>query len=55
MDLRKIMQHKGDDAKLEANDILFVPDSAGKHAMHRATDLIISLTSGIAIVRAGAM
>ncbi len=55
VDLRKIMQHKGDDAKLEANDILFVPDSAGKHAMHRAADLIISLTSGIAIVRAGAM
>lgn len=55
VDLRKIMQHKGDDAKLEANDILFIPDSAGKHALHRATDLIISLTSGIAIVRAGAL
>jgi polysaccharide export outer membrane protein len=55
VDLRKIMQHKGDDAKLEANDILFIPDSAGKHAMHRAADLIISLTSGIAIVRAGAL
>lgn len=54
VDLRKIMERKGQDAKLETNDILFVPDSAGKHALHRATDLIISMTSGIAIVRAGA-
>ena len=55
VDLKKIMEHKGEDAKLEANDILFVPDSATKHAMHRAADMIISMTSGIAIVRAGAM
>ena len=36
---------------MQANDILFVPDSAGKHAIHRATDVIIALSSGIAICR----
>lgn len=55
VDLKKIMERKTEDAKLEANDILFVPDSAGKHAMHRATDVIISLTSGVSMMRLGAM
>jgi hypothetical protein len=40
---------------MQANDILFVPDSAGKRAFHRATDVIISLTSGIALTRVGTM
>ena len=55
VDLKKVMQRKGADAKMQANDILFVPDSAGKHALHRATDVIISLTTGVALLRAGAM
>ena len=55
VDLKKVMSRKGTDAKMQANDILFVPDSAGKHALHRATDVIISLTSGVALLRAGAM
>jgi polysaccharide export outer membrane protein len=55
VDLKKVMQRKGADAKMLANDILFVPDSAGKHALHRATDVIISLTSGVALLRAGSM
>jgi len=55
VDLKKVMQRKGADAKMQANDILFVPDSAGKHALHRATDVIISLTSGVALLRAGAI
>ena len=55
VDLKKVMQRKNADAKMQANDILFVPDSAGKHALHRATDVIISLTSGVAMLRVGAM
>jgi polysaccharide export outer membrane protein len=55
VDLKKVLQRKGGDTKMQANDILFVPDSAGKHALHRATDVIISLTSGVALLRAGAM
>jgi polysaccharide export outer membrane protein len=53
VDLRKLMQRKGTDTKMQANDILFVPDSAGKHALHRATDVIIALTSGLALTRVG--
>jgi len=55
VDLKKLMQRKGPDAKMQANDILFVPDSARKHALHRATDVIISLTSGIGVMRVGGM
>jgi polysaccharide export outer membrane protein len=53
VDLRKLLARKGPDAKMQANDILFVPDSAGKHALHRATDVIIALTSGLALTRIG--
>jgi polysaccharide biosynthesis/export protein len=53
VDLKKLMERKGADAKMQANDILFVPDSAAKHALHRATDVIIALTSGLALTRIG--
>lgn len=55
VDLKKVMQRKGGDTKLVANDILFVPDSAGKHAWHRTSDIIISLASGAALLRLGAI
>ena len=55
VDLRKLLNRKGPDTKMQANDILFVPDSAGKRALHRATDVIISLTSGIALTRVATM
>ena len=52
VDLNKVMHIKTEDVSLQANDILFVPDSAGKRAMHRAGDVAISLTSGIALITA---
>jgi len=55
VDLKKLLERKGSDAKMQANDILFVPDSASKRALHRATDVIISLTSGIALTRVATM
>src|SRR5579863_5911536 len=55
VDLKKLLDRKGPDAKMQANDILFVPDSASKRALHRATDVIISLTSGIALTRVATM
>ena len=55
VDVGKIMEMKAQDVQLQANDILFVPDSAGLKALHRAGDVAISLTSGIAIVAAGKM
>ena len=53
IDLGKIMDMKSQDVQLQANDILFVPDSAGLRALHRAGDVAVSLTSGLAIVAAG--
>ncbi len=52
VDLRKIMARKAEDLALRPNDILFVPDSSGKKALRRAAEVALSLTTGIAIVRA---
>jgi polysaccharide biosynthesis/export protein len=53
VDLSKVMHLKGQDVQMQANDILFVPDSASLRALHRAGDVAVSLTSGIGIVAAG--
>jgi polysaccharide biosynthesis/export protein len=53
VDLSKVMNLKAQDVQLQANDILFVPDSKGLKALHRAGDVAVSLTTGIGIVAAG--
>jgi polysaccharide export outer membrane protein len=53
VDLKKIMNMKEKDITLQSNDILFVPDSNGLKALHRAGDVAVALTSGIGIVAAG--
>ena len=53
VDLSKVMALKTQDVQLEANDILFVPDSNGLKALHRAGDVAVALTSGIGIIAAG--
>jgi polysaccharide export outer membrane protein len=53
INLKQILSRKSEDIGLMSNDILFVPDSAGKRAMRRAEDLAFSLAAGVAIVRAG--
>jgi polysaccharide export outer membrane protein len=53
VDLSKVMHLKTPDVQLQANDILFVPDSNGLRALHRAGDVALSLTTGIGIVAAG--
>ena len=53
IDLSKVMKLKSQDVQLEANDILFVPDSNGLKALHRAGDVAVSLTTGIGLVAAG--
>jgi polysaccharide export outer membrane protein len=55
VDLKKIMSLKTQDVQMQANDILFVPDSNGLRALHRTGDVAIALTSGVAIVAAGRM
>jgi polysaccharide export outer membrane protein len=53
VDLNKVLHLKTQDVQLQANDILFVPDSAGLRALHRAGDIGAALTTGVGIVAAG--
>jgi polysaccharide export outer membrane protein len=55
VDLSKIMHMKTEDVQLQANDILFVPDSAGLRALHRAGDVGVALTEGAGIIAVGRM
>lgn len=55
VDLNQVMHLKTQDVQMQANDILFVPDSAGLRALHRAGDVGVALTEGIGIVAAGRM
>ena len=52
VDLKKVMQLKTEDVLLQPSDILFVPDSSGKRALHRAGDTALALTTGVALVSA---
>jgi polysaccharide export outer membrane protein len=52
VDLKKVMDLKTEDVMLQPSDILFVPDSSGKKALHRAGDVAISLTTGLALITA---
>lgn len=53
IDLGKIMHLKSQDIQLEANDILFVPDSNGLKVLHRAGDIGVYLTEGLGWVAVG--
>jgi polysaccharide biosynthesis/export protein len=53
VDMSKILARKAEDVRLYSNDILFVPDSAGRKALRRMGDVAISLSTGVAIIRAG--
>ena len=55
VDLSKVMKLKTQDVKLQANDILFVPDSSGLKALHRAGDIGVALTEGVGLVAVGRM
>lgn len=51
--LKKIMDRKAPDVQLFANDILYVPDSTGKRVLGHAAAAALSITTGLAILRAG--
>lgn len=53
VDLKKVMHLKTQDVQMQDNDILFVPDSNGLKALHRAGDVAVSLTTGVGLVAAG--
>jgi polysaccharide export outer membrane protein len=49
VNLSEIISGKAPDVGLKPNDILFVPDSSGKKAMHRGAEAALQLITGIAI------
>ena len=51
INLQAVMNGKVEDAFLEADDILFVPRSAGKIAVKAAARAVVSIGTGIAIYR----
>jgi polysaccharide export outer membrane protein len=51
INLAKVLAGRTPDVQLHANDILFVPDSAGKRALLRGADAAIQVTMGLIIWR----
>ena len=53
VNLDKVMHLKTEDVMLQPSDILFIPDSNSKKALHRAGDVAMSLTTGAAMISMG--
>jgi polysaccharide biosynthesis/export protein len=53
VNLKRILQRKGEDASLRPNDILFVPDSAGLHALRAVGSAAVGAGTGVALWRVG--
>ncbi len=49
--LQKILQAKAPDLPLQADDIIFIPNSKGKSALHRTMEAVIQAATGVAIYR----
>lgn len=52
VNLKKVLAGKAPDQSLQANDILFVPDSAGKKALHRGLQAVLGAGVTTVIYRA---
>jgi polysaccharide export outer membrane protein len=53
VDLKKVVQRKAEDVRLEASDILYVPDSNAKKALYKAGEIVLSVGTGVALYRVG--
>jgi len=51
VDLKKVVQRKAEDVRLEASDILYVPDSTAKKVLYKAAESAIGIGTGIALYR----
>ncbi len=49
--LKKIEDRKADDVAMRSDDILYVPDSAGKKALARGTEAALGIGSALAVYR----
>jgi polysaccharide biosynthesis/export protein len=52
IDLKKVVERKAEDVRLEASDILYVPDSTAKRALFKAGEAAIGIGTGVALYRA---
>lgn len=53
INVKKILSQKAQDVQLRPNDILFIPDSAGKKVLAKAAQTALSVTTGVLVVRGG--
>jgi polysaccharide biosynthesis/export protein len=51
VDMKALMQNKGQDVMMQGNDILFIPDSTGKRVALRVMEAAIQTGTGLAIYR----
>ena len=51
IDLKKVLNRQAEDLQLQPSDILYVPESGGKHAVFRAVELGLAVGSGVALYR----
>jgi polysaccharide biosynthesis/export protein len=51
LDLKKIVERKAEDVRLEASDILYIPDSMAKKALYKAGEAAIGIGTGVALYR----
>jgi polysaccharide biosynthesis/export protein len=51
VDLKKVVQRKAEDVRLEASDILYVPDSNAKKALYKAGEIVWGVGTGVALYR----
>jgi polysaccharide biosynthesis/export protein len=49
VDLKSVLEGKSPDPVLQAEDILFIPDSSGKRAFNRGIESIVQAATGVAI------
>jgi polysaccharide biosynthesis/export protein len=51
VDLKKVVQRKAEDVRLEASDILYVPDSNAKKALYKAGEIALGVGTSVALYR----
>jgi len=49
--LKDIEKHKAEDIPLKSNDVLYIPDSAGKKALARGAQAAIGIGTSVAVYR----
>src|SRR4029077_997743 len=53
--IKQIEKHKTDDVPMLSNDILYIPDSAGKKALARGAEAAVGIGTGLIIYRGGSL